>query len=282
MTVARAAFELVNRRGDPLRGDVWRSGSSRAGSAIVICHGFKGFKDWGFFPHLARELAARTGYPTVAFNFAGSGIGADLESFSELERFAHNTFSRELDDLGVVLDATAAGRLPGIPARRSFGLLGHSRGGGIAVLRAAADRRVEALVTWSAIASVDRWNAEQKEEWRRRGRLDVLNVRTGQVLPLGLDLLTDIERNAGGLNICGAAARLRIPYLIIHGTEDESVSFAEGERLAAAAPRGTTCFEPIAGAGHTFGAVHPFAGVTDHLSRAIESSVEWLARNLGR
>jgi hypothetical protein len=60
------------------------------------------------------------------------------------------------------------------------------------------------------------------------------------------------------------------------------VSFAEGERLAAAAPRGTTCFEPIAGAGHTFGAVHPFAGVTDHLSRAIESSVEWLARNLGR
>ena len=80
MTVARARFELVNRRGEPLRGDVWRAASSRRGSAIVICHGFKGFKDWGFFPHTARELAARTGYPAVTFNFSGSGIGPDWES----------------------------------------------------------------------------------------------------------------------------------------------------------------------------------------------------------
>jgi predicted alpha/beta hydrolase len=42
------------------------------------------------------------------------------------------------------------------PARR-IGLLGHSRGGGEAVLAAAEDPRVDALVTWASIADVSGW-----------------------------------------------------------------------------------------------------------------------------
>lgn len=112
------------------------------------------------------------------------------------------------------------------------------------------------------------------------GRLEVLNARTGQMMPLGIGLLEDVERNGERLDILKAAARLQVPCLIIHGTDDESVNVAEGERLAAAAPEATTRFERIEGAGHTFGAVHPFEGTTEHLTRAIDLTAEWFARTL--
>jgi pimeloyl-ACP methyl ester carboxylesterase len=222
-------------------------------------------------------LVEGTGYPVVQFNFSGCGVGPDLESFSELDKFERNTFSKELDDLKLVLDAAEAGELPGLLPRARLGLLGHSRGGISTIVAAGEDPRVVALVTWNAIAHVDRWSEDQKEEWRRAGRMEILNTRTGQVMPVGVGLLEDAERNAERFDLERAAARLEVPYLIIHGEDDESVSIADGERLAAAAPAEITRFERIKGGSHTFGAVHPFAGTTEQLERAVDLSVGWFA-----
>lgn len=282
MNITRKSFELSNKDGDPIRGDVWIGEESRPGTAILICHGFKGFKDWGFFPYLSEQLARRTLYPVVSFNFSGSGIGPDLENFTELDKFERNTFSKELDDLGVVLDAAATGELPGLDRRFTFGLLGHSRGGGTAIIKAAEDPRVVCLITWSAIAYVNRWTDEQKREWRLKGHIEVLNVRTGQMMPLGLELLEDVERNRERLDILEAASRLKVPYLIIHGAQDESVSVADGERIAEVAPSIRTHFERIEGAGHTFGAVHPFEGSTEHLTLVVDLSADWFAQHLNK
>ncbi len=56
---------------------------SGAKPAVVICHGFKGFMDWGFFPYLA-ELLADRGFVAIRFNLSGSGMkpGDELVSFS--------------------------------------------------------------------------------------------------------------------------------------------------------------------------------------------------------
>ncbi len=278
--VTRAAFEMMNRNGDPIRGDVWRVEGANDGPAIVICHGFKGFKDWGFFPFLSQQLAERTGRPAISFNFSGSGIGPDLEHFTELDRFEQNTFSKELDDLGHVLDAAQAGSLPNLGSIARFGLMGHSRGGASAIIRAVEDPRVVCLVTWAAIAKVDRWTAEQKQEWRRKGRIEVLNARTGQMMPLGLGLLEDVEANAERLDPLRAASSLQVPYLIVHGAADESVSVADGERLAKAAPLASSRFEPIEAAGHTFGAAHPFPGPTPHLQQVVDLTVGWFQQHL--
>lgn len=278
--VTRAAFEMANRDGDPIRGDVWSLEGSGDGPAIVICHGFKGFKDWGFFPFLSQQLAERTGRPTISFNFSGSGIGPDLEHFTELDRFERNTFSKELDDLGQLLDAAQAGGLPNLGSIARFGLLGHSRGGASAIIRAAQDPRVACLVTWAAVARVDRWSDEQKREWRRKGRIEVLNARTGQMMPLGLELLEDVEAHADRLDVLGAAASLRVPYLIVHGTADESVSVEDGVRLAEAAPLASSRYEAIDGAGHTFGAVHPFQDPTPHLRQVVDLTVGWFRQQL--
>lgn len=278
--MGRQPFQLANRKGDPIRGDLWSGEASSPDAAIVVCHGFKGFKDWGFFPYTAEQLAVRTGHAVITFNFSGNGVGSDLENFTELDKFERNTFTKELNDVTIVLDAAQTGELPGGMTPRRFGLLGHSRGGISAVITAAEDARVACLVTWSAVAYADRWSDKERMEWKRNGRIEILNSRTGQMLPLGIDLLHDTEKNAERLDLLGAVSRLRVPYLVIHGTDDESVSVADGVRLAEAGQPATTRLQLLEGGGHTFGAVHPFQGTTEHLTRAVELTAEWFARNL--
>jgi len=168
-TPARRPFSLTGADGGPLRGDIRSAGGSRP--AVVICHGFKGFKDWGYFP-VAAERLALAGFTAVSFNFSGSGVGPGGESFDEPERFRRNTYSNELRDLGIVLTELRGGGLAVRPAKT--GLLGHSMGGGIAALQSATDHAVEALVTWSATARFGRlWRSDQIAEWRRTGKLDI-------------------------------------------------------------------------------------------------------------
>jgi dienelactone hydrolase len=258
--------------------DVRGGGRESPRPAVLVLHGFKGFKDWGMFPPLADRLA-QAGFTAVSFNASGSGVD-DTGEFVWPERFGRNTFSAELADVGTVLDALAAGGL-GTAAPTRIGLVGHSRGGGIAVLETARDPRIGALVTWAAISTVDRWPDEsERARWRAAGKLEVLNARTGQVLPLYTDTLDDVERNGALLDIPAAAARVSVPWLLLHGTVDPTVAFAEAERLARVAAPGRASLVPVPGGGHTFGATHPWRGSTPELDLVMKDTVAWLSRHL--
>ena len=261
----------------PIAVDVRAAGRDMPRPAVVIVHGFKGFKDWGMFPPLA-DRAARAGFVAVSLNLSGAGVDA-AGNFVFPERFGHDTISAALTDLERVLDALAAGTLDIAPPS-VIGLLGHSRGGGVAILTAARDARVTALVTWAAIADVNRWPADVMAEWRKKGRHDVVNARTGEVLPLYTDVLDDNAQNAGRLDIVAAAGGITAPWLLIHGAADEAVPLAEGERLAAVMRHPASRHEWIAGGQHTFGAKHPWAGSTPELERVFAASVAWFARYL--
>jgi dienelactone hydrolase len=258
--------------------DVRAGGRSTPRPAVVVLHGFKGFKDWGMFPPFAERLA-RAGVTAVSPNLSGSGVD-DAGDFSRPDRFSRNTFSAELDDMGRVIAALAAGEL-GVAAPTGIGLVGHSRGGGIAVLQAAHDPRVRTLVTWAAISSVERWSPAEQQAWRAAGTKEIVNARTGQRLPLSTDVLDDVGRHAGGrLDILGAAARVGVPWLIVHGGNDEAVSPLEAAALRGASPRDTTTLLTVEGAGHTFGAVHPWKGSTPELERVFDASLAHLAASL--
>ena len=71
-------FEIPCKDGLTVRGEVYPAESSRG--SVIICHGFKGFAHWAFFPYLARTLA-QEGLTAITFDFSGSGIGADREDF---------------------------------------------------------------------------------------------------------------------------------------------------------------------------------------------------------
>jgi pimeloyl-ACP methyl ester carboxylesterase len=215
----------------------------------------------------------------VTPNLSGSGVD-DTGEFSHPDRFGHNTFSAELEDVGRVIDALMAGRL-GVHPPSILGLVGHSRGGGVAILQTANDPRIRALVTWAAISTVARWPESQRSAWRAAGRTPIQNARTGQILPLYPDVLDDIEQNAPALDILAAAARIAVPWLVVHGTHDESVPFIEAERLKAAAVQPEARLLPIAGGGHTFGAVHPWRATTPDLDRVFDATLAWLSAHLG-
>jgi pimeloyl-ACP methyl ester carboxylesterase len=246
-----------------------------AGPAVVLCHGFKGFKDWGFFPPFADRLA-RAGYVVVSWNASGSGVDDDGE-FTLPERFARNTFSAELSDLETVREALDSGALE-VVRPTSLGLVGHSRGGGLAILAASRSDRVASLVTWAAINSPSRWSAEMQRRWREAGFLEITNQRTGQVLKLLPDVLDDLERNREALDIGAAADRIRCPWLVIHGAVDETVKLREAEELASRASRPASRVVP--NTGHTFGAVHPFQGMTPALTEVFDATVTFLGKTL--
>jgi alpha-beta hydrolase superfamily lysophospholipase len=269
------ARELRGSDGGPLRLDV-RSGAGpgQARPAIVICHGFKGFKDWGFFP-IAAERLARAGFTAVSFNFSGSGVGADGLSFSEVARWRGQTFSADLADLALVVDDVVAGGAPWV------GLLGHSRGGGTTLLQAARDPRIRALVTWGAVSRFGWWSEEEAQRWRAEGSLDVANLRTGEVLPVGTGLLEDYEAGRDGtLDIMAAAGRIAVPWLLVHGAEDETVAPDNARRLERAAGGGARLLM-VAGAGHTFGVSHPWAGSNPQFDRVLEATVAFFSDALG-
>lgn len=258
---------------------------------VVVCHGFKGFMEWGFFPYVA-DLLTERGFASVRFNFSGAGMQPGDDRVTDLAAFRDDTYSRELEDLLAVLDAlgeepTASSTNGGELADERLdlgrlGLFGHSRGGA-AVLLAAAHRdwseHVKALVTWSSIAYVDRWGQEDKDRWHMHGTTKVVNGRTGQELPLGLGLLEDVETNRLKLDLEAAAGRRTAPWLLVHGSDDESVPLAEGERLESSAG-GEHEMLVVKKAGHTFGAVHPFAGPTPHLTEALNATQTWFRRHL--
>jgi uncharacterized protein len=274
-------LDIVSEGGAPLHGLVNLPDQPGERPAVVICHGFKGFMEWGFFPCLA-DLLAERGYVAIRFNLSGTGMRPGDELVTDPEAFRANTYGRELSDLLAVLAATGETIAPGRVDRQRLGLLGHSRGGGNAVLAAARSpwrERVRALVTWAAIADVDRFTPEQKEEWRRAGEMPAVNARTGQRLALGREMLEEIEARKPELDIQAAAAARLAPWLIVHGEEDESVPAAEARRLAERAT-GETELLLIPGANHTFGSRHPFAGPTPQLVQALNATQRWFRAHL--
>lgn len=206
-------------------------------------------------------------------------MGPDGESFSEAERFTRWTYTGDLQDLDTVVHALERGTLlDGVRAPGALGLFGHSRGGAIVALHAADRGGAAALVTWSAIADTMRWGPETVRTWRKEGRLEVVNQRTGETLVLGTDLLEDLDRAGDRLDVPGAAARVTAPWLIVHGGSDATVPVDDARRLAEAAGRGRLL--EIPNGSHTFGARHPWAGSTAELDAAMDATVDFFGRRL--
>ena len=267
------AFDIPCVDGLFIRGEVYPA-ATPIGS-VVICHGFKGFAHWAFFPYLARTLA-ESGMRAITFDLSGSGIGPDRENFSALEEFETNTFTQELTDLDdVIAESRRRGWID-----VGFGLFGHSRGGGVAILHASNDEDVKALVTWAAISNVRRMSDDDVKKWREDGHTDIHNSRTGQNMRLGTALLDEIESlEKTSLDIPAAAGRISVPWLIVHGDTDETVTVKEGERLADLAP-GFGMLWTVEGGNHGFGASHPITDAPPTLALVVRGTVGFFAEHL--
>ena len=256
-------FTIKSSERLPIRGNLEVPRGARA-LAIVI-HGFKGFKDWGFFPWLA-EVLSNEEFAVCRFNMSRNGIGENPETFDRLDLFADDTFSTELDDLRrVIRHCQTRVALP------TF-LVGHSRGGGVALLGAEDVPNLRGVTTWSAISHADRWDEPTKRKWRSQGHLDVINSRTKQVMKMSTRVLDDLD--AQHFDILASVSRLKVPLLVIHGGRDETVPVVESAEIAAASA--DVARVVIENAGHTYNAVHPLVNVPRELMLAADVTARFI------
>lgn len=244
---------------------------------VIFAHGFKGFKDWGTH-NLVAAYFAQHGFRFLKFNFSHNGTTPEHPlDFVDLIAFGDNTFSIELEELNYVIDFACNGSLT--PSAKQVSLIGHSLGGGICIIKAAEDSRVDKLITFASIANFHNlWPKEQEAQWKIQRVIYVDNARTKQKMPLKVTLLEDLERNPGRLNIVAQAAQVTQPWLITHGDKDMGVPLKQAEQLKAAQPDAELLV--IKGGDHVYGASHPYTGDTlpAHLLDFCEKGVAFLKR----
>lgn len=258
----------------PILWDAFYKASETQKPLVIFCHGYKGFKDWGAWD-LVAEAFSEAGLFFVKFNFSHNGGTMEQPiDFPDLEAFAENNYSKELEDLEELISFLNSMENPyyaEIDPNRLI-LIGHSRGGGIATLKASEDARITKLITWAGVSDFGQRNGTSNEiaQWKSAGVKYVLNGRTKQQMPHNYQFYKDFKANETRLNIEKAVKRLDIPHLIIHAKEDPSVAYEEAEHLHAW--NTDSILFPIEKSDHVFGASHPWR--KENLPKPLESVVQ--------
>ena len=243
------------------------------GELIVFAHGFMGFKDWGAW-NLLQDYFTEKGFGFCKYNATHNG--GTIENgidFPDEQAFGENTYSKELNDLISVLDWLETK----INVPYNVNLIGHSRGGGIALLASNEDKRIQKTVTLAAICDIgSRFpSGEALEEWKKSGVRYVVNSRTKQNLPNYYSLYEDFKVNEDRLNIRKACESITIPVLVIHGDQDTSIHISEGEQISNWLK---TELITITATDHVFGATHPWN--KDTLPEKLSEVCDWIYRFL--
>ncbi|MHC4218634.1 MAG: alpha/beta hydrolase [Planctomycetota bacterium] len=243
---------------------------------ILVAHGFKGYKDYGMFPRIARTMAER-GLIAHRFNFSHSGMTNAVETFERADLFARDTWNKAVFDCRAVIAAVDHGALEGrgLP----LVMLGHSRGGVSVLLTAGryADdmnlARLAGVVTAAAPSTCNPLSKDEAEELVKTGSLVSPSSRTGQQLRIGKAFLTEQLEDPPAHDLPALAAGIACPVLVIHGEQDPTVPVACAHQIAGACRQATV--RVIAGADHVFNTPNPLAadaGASPQLAELLQAA----------
>ena len=222
---------------------------------VIFAHGYKGYKDWGAWDLMAKKFAD-AGFFFVKFNFSHNGTTLNQPTdFADLEAFGNNNFSKEMSDYDEVLNHFYNDSKID---QDKVAIIGHSRGGGITVIKGFEDDRVKAVVALAGVSNFKyRFPSQDRfEEWKTEGVMYSENKRTHQQMPHYFQFYEDFEKNERRFDIQYAAQHLEKPLLIIQGTNDEAVKDKEAHLLNEWCKRSDLVM--LENANHTFGAKEPW------------------------
>jgi hypothetical protein len=229
--------EIRNRHGERLD-FTWQPGAAELSTIVVLGHGVTGNQDRPLLVELA-SLLAQTGIHALRLSFSGNG--------SSEGRFVDSTVSKEVEDLGAVLDALAGWHL---------GYAGHSMGAAVGVLRASNDSRIKFLISLAGMAHTAAF-AQREFSGVTPGSGCMWDKPE---CPLSQAYLDDMARVN---SVTDAARQVRVPWLFVHGLADDVVPPQDSQDLFAVAAEPKR-FIGLPEADHVF---------SDHHAAAMASSV---------
>ena len=263
----------------PIVTDVFYQKTNQPKKVIIFCHGYKGFKDWGAW-NLMAETFAKAGFFFIKFNFShNGGTAKNPIDFPDLEAFGNNNYTKELDDLESILDWISTNSNYNNEVNLDdITIIGHSRGGGIVLLKANEDHRVKRVITLAAVSDFGSRSSTigDLEQWKKDGVKYVVNGRTKQQMPHFYQFYENFKANESRLNIQQAVRNLKIPLLIIHGDQDSSIDIKEAHQIHSWKPNSD--LKIIKNANHVFNVSHPWQKeeLSKELAEVTQLSIDFL------
>jgi pimeloyl-ACP methyl ester carboxylesterase len=222
-------------------------GKNGTDAIAVLGHGVTGNKDRPFVVALGDALG-QAGIPTLRFSFSGNGQSGG--------RFIDSNISKEVEDLGSVLNALKG---------RRIAYVGHSMGGAVGVLRASRDPRIAFLVSLAGMVNTKAFAQ------REFGSVtpDKGFMWDDENCPLSQAYMDDLTRID---SVKPAASKIKVPWLLIHGSEDDVVPIQDSLEIFEAANEPKELIKLP-------GSNHVFAG--DYTPIMCDKVVSWLKGKFG-
>ena len=219
----------------------FHDGDTSSQKIVVLGHGVTGNKDRPFLVELAKNLS-KSGIPTLRFSFSGNG-----DSDGE---FTESTISKEIGDLASVLD---------VLENHTVCYIGHSMGGAVGILSASQDNRIKILVSLAGMVDTKAFaHREFGDVTPDEGFMwDEPSCPLSQAY---MDDLTQID------TVVDYASKISVPWLLVHGTEDDVVPIEDSQKIYAQANEPKELFT-IEDANHVFS--------DDSLDPMVEKVVNW-------
>ncbi|NQT79941.1 MAG: alpha/beta fold hydrolase [Candidatus Aminicenantes bacterium] len=243
---------FTTKKGNRICGILSNPTSLKEKPIIILCHGFSTGKDGRTYVRLEEILNAEE-ISTFRFDFFGHG-----ESEGKFEEI---TTSEAVDD---VLNAIQFLKESGYI---KIGLVGSSFGGLASIITASKIKSLYVLALKSPVSDYEsmavEWNNKYEIKiWEEKGFIDVNGV-DGERRRLNYSFYEDAKRIYG----YGAAKKIKIPTLIVHGDKDETVPIEQSQRTAGLIKN---CrLETIKGGDHTYTKAEHFEKMLDLISRFI-------------
>lgn len=176
---------------------------------VLIGHGVTGDKDRPWAVALGEALT-EAGVNALRFSFSGNG-----QSQGE---FRQSTISKEVEDLAAVINAVEQA------GYKKIGYAGHSMGGAVGVIQAATDSRLKFLISLSGMVHTAQFTqVEFGDQTPDEGFM--WDEKDFPLSRAYVDDLTNID------TLLPLGAQIDIPWLLVHGCEDDVVPIAESREI---------------------------------------------------
>jgi uncharacterized protein len=273
MTTTVSSWTITNDHGLDILGDSHIPNRTARGQVLLL-HGFKGYKDYGFIPILAHDLC-NDGLIVHRFNFSTSGMTNEIDTFARADLFELDSWSRQVDDVMSVIQATRDGTLSG-SSMPTF-LVGHSRGGATALLTGGRHHNsvdLKGVVTINAVDRCCRMSEQEQSDMLERGYTVTSSARTNQDLRIGSSWLSEQLDEPSEHDVLLQAGRINCPMLVTHGDADEAVDIQAGKNISDSSNGEFVCIE---GGNHVLNMPNP-STVEQARSAQLEETIQAIKR----